>query len=62
MDDFDKKTDTNKQAYEEQYDANHDFAIFANKDKAVGGFLDLKEKQNIIDKDEVQSYRESSAH
>jgi len=28
--------------YEDQYDANHDFAIFAAKDKSQGGFLDLR--------------------
>lgn len=43
------------QEYESQYDANHDFAIFATKDQALGGFLGLKEKQNIIEKDEVAS-------
>jgi hypothetical protein len=43
------------QEYESQYDANHDFAIFANNDQALGGFLGLKEKQNIVEKDEVAS-------
>lgn len=43
------------QEYESQYDANHDFAIFATKDQALGGFLGLKEKQNIVEKDEIRS-------
>ena len=33
----------------EQYDANRDFAVFANKDQTVGGHMDLKEKQNIAE-------------
>jgi len=31
-------------AAQQQYDANEDFAVFATKDKAVGGFLNLQEK------------------
>jgi len=48
--------------YESQYDANHDFAIFATKDQALGGFLGLREKQNIVERDEVASqYVDSEA-
>lgn len=50
-----KKVKAAIQEYESQYDANHDFAIFATKDQALGGFLGLKEKQNIVEKDEVAS-------
>lgn len=45
--------------YDEQYDANHDFAIFANKDKSQGGFLDLREKQNREDLKSQNSSMES---
>jgi len=35
--------------YEEQYNANHDFAIFKVGNNKVGGLMDIKEKQNIAD-------------
>lgn len=45
--------------YDEQYDANHDFAIFANKDKSQGGFINLREKQNREDELKSNSSMES---
>jgi len=35
--------------YAEQYNANQDFAIFAHKNQAVGGVMNLQEKQNIAE-------------
>jgi len=35
--------------YEEQYNANQDFAIFQHKDQAVGGIMSLQEKQNLAE-------------
>lgn len=35
--------------FEEQYDPNQEFAIFASKDKKTGGFIGLQEKQNLAD-------------
>jgi len=32
--------------YEEQYNANHDFAIFEVDNDAVGGMMNLQQKQN----------------
>ena len=32
--------------YEEQYNANHDFAIFQGNNDAVGGLMTLQQKQN----------------
>jgi len=37
------------QQFEEQYDPNQDFAIFATKDEKNGGFIGLREKQNLAD-------------
>jgi len=34
---------------EDQYNANQDFAIFAHKNQAVGGVMNLQEKQNIAE-------------
>jgi len=39
----------NSGQYEEQYNANQDFAIFQPKDKTVGGIMSLQEKQNIAE-------------
>lgn len=36
-------------AYEEQYNANQDFAIFQPKDQTVGGIMNLQEKQNLAE-------------
>ena len=38
-----------------QYNANDDFAVFATKNKEVGGFLNLQEKQNTIDVNQNES-------
>lgn len=35
--------------FEEQYDPNQDFAIFAAKGRKTGGFIGLREKQNLAD-------------
>ena len=32
--------------FEEQYNANHDFAIFQGNNAAVGGLMTLQQKQN----------------
>jgi type II secretory pathway pseudopilin PulG len=37
------------QQYGDQYDPNQDFAIFASKNKEVGGHINLKEKMNLAD-------------
>jgi len=37
--------------YEEQYNANHDFAIFHVGNQAVGGLMNLQQKQNQADID-----------
>ena len=36
----------NLDEYEEQYNANHDFAIFQGNNAAVGGLMTLQQKQN----------------
>ena len=36
----------NLDEYEEQYNANHDFAIFQVGNNAVGGLMNLQQKQN----------------
>lgn len=41
--------------YQEQYDPNQDFAIFAAKDKKTGGFIGLKEKMNLADQQSEKS-------
>lgn len=41
--------DSDGDEYAEQYNANQDFAIFAHKDQAVGGIMNLQEKQNIAE-------------
>jgi len=53
----------NNDEYTEQYNANHDFAIFQPNDKKVGGLMSVKEKQNIADSvgsDSLQSDRNST--
>ena len=35
--------------YKEQYNANHDFAIFKPNDHAVGGIMGLEQKMNLAD-------------
>jgi len=37
------------QQYGDQYDPNQDFAIFATKNKEVGGHINLREKMNLAD-------------
>jgi len=37
--------------YEEQYNANHDFAIFQTGNQTVGGLMNLQQKQNQADID-----------
>jgi len=46
---------------EDQYNANQDFAIFAHKNQAVGGVMNLQEKQNIADNIHNQSVESSDA-
>lgn len=36
----------NVDEYEDQYNANHDFAIFQADNDAVGGLMNLQQKQN----------------
>lgn len=43
------RNSTSVDEYSEQYNANHDFAIFQVANAKVGGLMDLKEKQNIAD-------------
>lgn len=44
-----KNDGSNAKLYQEQYDPNQDFAIFAAKDQKTGGFIGLKEKMNLAD-------------
>ena len=43
----------------EQYDPNQDFAIFASKNKEVGGHINLREKMNLADNKSEQSEQSS---
>jgi len=47
------------QQYGDQYDPNQDFAIFAAKDKAVGGHINLREKMNLADNKSERSEQSS---
>ena len=43
---FTLEGDASVDEYAEQYNANHDFAIFQGNNDAVGGLMTLQQKQN----------------
>lgn len=48
--------------YEEQYDANADFAVFGVGDKTKGGLQSLKEKMNLADGDKLDGAESSESY
>ena len=54
-----QQTHDHIEEYGEQYNANHDFAIFQSNNARVGGLMSLVQKQNLADSVADKSFASS---